>query len=526
MVLSKVNTALQMTRRPTLSGGYPGGHRSSGRTGALVLCLVSTLLASACDPDKIDTSNSTGADVGSSDAGGSDGGGTTDAGTGTATGDGGTTGSDSAGNPPTSGNGGNYALQLPASAPTLMEGGESIEIDISIERTGSHALPVTLAVDATGSSDDGLEFSFADSVLDAGESETVLTVSLPIASQPRLSGSRSLPIVATDTSAQGQQSGTIEIPFEPTNRPDVYLLAGQSNMAGSSGEDAREADAGQPDAPVGRIFQLDVTINDRIRFPSPEAFTDIERIAVPDNRIVTALDPLHDTYDRGENGKSGTTIGLGLSFAKAALQRTTANIVLVPAAWSDTGFCTRESNRYEGMGWFGEAPDSPLFAGTLLHDRAIARTNLTLSETGGILRGILWHQGEADSDVLACANAYADNLAAMVASFRTNITIDARGASARGPTADIPFIAGTMSKGTDERAEPLAPFGEAKLIVDAAHRNIAENIPLSSFVNADDLVPSNDYPCGQGFCIHFGAEALRELGTRYHERMVNLFSGS
>lgn len=557
MALSKVN-ALRSKQFPAHAPGGPDGPsigrlpgRSRTRVPLAMLWLAGSLFLSACDPDKIDTSGSsnntggntgvdagagsgTGGDTGGTGAGddggtatasGSDSGGGDTADAGTTGGEDNTTGGASGGNPPPPLNDGSYSLELPATPPTLREGGEAIAVDIRIDRDDSHNLPVTLALDADAASAAGVDFSFADTVLAAGETETVLTVSLPIAARPRRSGSLSLPITAIDTSEQVAQAGTLEIDFEATERADIYLLAGQSNMAGSSGENAREALAGEPDAPSGRIFQLDVTINDQMRFPSPAAFTDIDRIAAPDRRIVTALDPLHDIFDRGENGKSGTTIGLGLSFAKAALADTDAQVVLVPTAWSDTGFCTRDSNRYEGMGWFGEAPDSPRFAGTLLHDRAIARTNLAIAETGGVLRGILWHQGEADSDVLACAEAYADNLAAMVASFRTNIAVDARGPAARGPQADIPFIVGTMSKGIDDRAPPLVPFGEAKLLVDGVHRNVANVVPLSGFVNADDLIPSNGFPCGQGSCIHFGAEALRELGRRYYEELSNLFQG-
>jgi len=181
----------------------------------------------------------------------------------------------------------------------------------------------------------------------------------------------------------------------------------------------------------------------------------------------------------------------------------------VPAAWSDTGFCKRGTNTVEGLGWNATRKSDNALSGTLLHDRAIARASAALAETGGILRGILWHQGEADSDLAACANTYGANLQEMVASMRTNIAADARGAVARGPDADIPFVAGTMAVGGEQ-----TPFPNTKIAVDNIHRTIASLIPHSGFVNADDLVPP-DFPCGGGTCIHFGAQAYRELGRRY-----------
>lgn len=507
-----ISTARLRTRFPTVLRRFS---RANGTRARLCLgALLATLTLVACNPDTVNNDES------GSTAGQTDGGVTTD------------TGSDSGGSSgdgnsaPLSPTDGNFVLDLPTAAVTLTEGEAPVSVRIAIDRSSTHDGQVQLTVDDTAGDADGLAFSFENSILDAGQNETTLSVSMPIAARPRQPGSRTLSIIARDGSGNASQTSQVPVEFAPTNRPDIYLLAGQSNMLGSSDEDARLAGAGQPDAPDARIFQLDVTINDQMRFPTQAAFTDIARIAPTDQRIVTALDPLHDIYDRGKNTKSGTTIGLGLSFAKAALSDTTANIVLVPTAWSDTGFCTRDSNRFEGMGWFGTAPDSDEFAGTLLHDRAVARANLAIAETGGILRGILWHQGEADSDDLVCGNAYADNLAAMVASLRSSIAPDARGAAARGADADIPFIVGTMSKGADGRAPALAPFGEAKALVDSAHRNVAQLVSLSSVVDADDLVPSNGYPCGQGSCIHFGPEALRELGARYYERLSDLLSGS
>jgi len=423
---------------------------------------------------------------------------------------------------------GDFAFGLPDGPLSLTEGGDAITVPIELVRTAAHGLAVALEVSADGTDADDLELSLGDTTLAVGESETTLSVALPIGPRPRRPGDHTVSLVGIDTDG-ASIAATVDLTITPTDRPDIYLLAGQSNMIGSPLPGARMFGPGEPDAPNPRIRQLNVTVNDRQRFPSPAAYRDPERVVVPEQPLTIALDPLHDPLN-GNDTKSETTIGPGLSFAKRALADTTAEIVLVPSAWSDTGFCRRDTNRFDGAtGWNPTPPASDAFAGTLLYDRAVLRTNIAIAETGGILRGILWHQGEADSDEEICARAYAENLAAMVAALRTEIDADVRGAMARrsGEDAEVPFVVGTMSKGADARGGALAPggqFGATKAIVDGVHQNVASIVPLSAVVVADDLVPPS-YPCGQGDCIHFGAEALRELGVRYYDVLDTLLTG-
>jgi len=39
----------------------------------------------------------------------------------------------------------------------------------------------------------------------------------------------------------------------------------------------------------------------------------------------------------------------------------------------------------------------------------------------------------------------------------------------------------------------------------------------------DDLVPDEGFACGSGDCIHFGPDALREMGSRYHAALGRAF---
>jgi hypothetical protein len=394
----------------------------------------------------------------------------------------------------------------------LREGAGSVEIPVKINRTNTADQTISLAVNTSVQDAERLTTTLSDSSLTPGETDSAVRVALAIGPYPIQAETRELTITAENTAGLTRTT-TVNLQITPTDRPDVYLLIGQSNMVGSSEPDAKQATPGGPDEPDSRILQLNVTGNDQGNFASDADFTDPAKLFNNGQPLTPAIDPLHAGFE-GNGGKSGDTIGLGLTFAKSALAETTADIYLVPAAWSATGFCLNTENPMRG--WNASVSANGALGGTLLFDRAVARTNITLERTDGILRGILWHQGEADSNEPACAEAYADNLQMLVESIRSSIATDARGESARGPDADIPFIAGTMSKGGS-----MVPFSTTKLLVDSAHRNIASSVSFAGVVNADDLVPPA-YPCGAGSCIHFGSTAYRELGRRYYELLRSI----
>ena len=390
-----------------------------------------------------------------------------------------------------------------------------MNIPITVARTNGHLNEITLALSANSEADaTALTGQFSEVTLGSDDQTSSLQLSMLIEARPIQPQTRIINISATDSAGQSSISQlTLEV--QPTSAPDVYLLIGQSNMVGISEDNARRSAAGQADEPLPNIKQLNVTFNDEENFAVAADFVNPATLFNNGNPLTPALDPLHNGLE-SDGDKSGMRIGMGLSFARRAMSDTTAEIYLVPAAWSDTGFCRRETNRLPGMGWNATEKTNPALAGTLLHDRAIVRANSALALTNGVLRGILWHQGEADSDDAACASAYSENLVEMVESMRTNIAVDARGPAARGPEADIPFVVGTMAMGGEQ-----APFSDTKLIVDSVHRNVASLIPLANVVNADDLVPPA-FACGGGTCIHFGADALREMGARYYEQLISV----
>lgn len=380
-------------------------------------------------------------------------------------------------------------------APTdlsIVEGGDEISFDIFVE--GEEILSDTLrAMSAMDGDNINVATTIQDDVIN-------IRMSLGYDALPILPTTRNFELVIQTTDT------TTFLPFSvdviPTTAPDVYLTIGQSNMVGITGN-VRDSDEGGIDAPDERIFQLNVERN--ADWSVQSYYTDRDMNINGDDVIVIAHDALYDPRNDIE------TIGLGLSFAKAALVNTTADIIIVPAAQSSSAFCDTASPPGH---WNSNDTGNPNLGNTWLYDRAVFRTDLAIQESGGILRGILWHQGESDAND-ECAALYQENIISLVAGLRTDIIADVTTSH-----ADVPFMAGTMSRGGD-----FADFGVNKTIIDDVHKSIADIVDLAGTVDNDDLVPSNGYACGgEDFddCIHFGADALREMGNRYYDVLLTI----
>ena len=128
---------------------------------------------------------------------------------------------------------------------------------------------------------------------------------------------------------------------------DLYLLIGQSNMAGRG------------------IIESQDTITD------PKVF-----MLDKDNKWVLAKSPLH--FDKSVAGT-----GLGLTFGKTMARKNNKKIGLIPCAVGGTNISM----------WMPGAYDK--ITNTHPYDDAIKRAKIAMQH--GKLKGILWHQGEGDS---------------------------------------------------------------------------------------------------------------------------------
>lgn len=234
---------------------------------------------------------------------------------------------------------------------------------------------------------------------------------------------------------------------EPSAGLDLYLLVGQSNMAGRGHVEPQDR---QPDS--------------RVRALSPQG----------DWR--EAVDPLH--ADRPAVAGVGPGRSFGLAMAEAAPGR---RIGLVPCAVGGSSIRTWQPGAV-----FEIEPGRPLRP----LDAALQRA--AQAGPAGRWCGILWHQGESDSNE-ADAPLYEARLRQLLSGLR----------GALGDT-QLPVLIGQMGRW------PGKPWSAPKLQVDAAHQRVAQTLGHAAFVNADGLGLHED-----GLQVHFDAAGARELGRRY-----------
>lgn len=235
----------------------------------------------------------------------------------------------------------------------------------------------------------------------------------------------------------------LHIPADP-EQFHLFVLAGQSNMAGR-----------------GQVEAGDRELHPRILMFNPAG------------EWVSAVDPMH--FDKPKI----VGVGPGRSFAVAYAEHyPDVTIGLIPcavggspiAAWAPSGY-HRQTRSYP---W----------------DDAIKRVKSASS--GGVLKGVLWHQGESDSDP-DLASKYEDSLHQLVKRFRRE-------------TAEphLPFIAGQMGQFAER------PWTDAKKQVDHAHRTLPQNLHHTGFADSDGLNHKGDE-------VHFDSRSARTLGRRYFE---------
>jgi hypothetical protein len=128
-------------------------------------------------------------------------------------------------------------------------------------------------------------------------------------------------------------------------------------------------------------------------------------------------------------------------------------------------------------------------------DDAIRRAKLALQS--GTLKGILWHQGESDSNV-TLAPQYEAKLLDLIARFRSELN-----------APNVPFIVGELGHFDD------SPWNEYRSQVDQAHRDLPRKVPHTAYVSSEGLKHKGDK-------THFDADSYREFGQRYAEQYLKL----
>ena len=186
-----------------------------------------------------------------------------------------------------------------------------------------------------------------------------------------------------------------------------------------------------------------------------------------------AVEPLHD--DRPDLAGAG----LAMSFADELLKSEPAQIIgLIPCA---VGFTKIDQ-------WL---------PGTVLYRRAFN----AVRESGQQLNGILWHQGESDSDNEETANCYRERFIALVQTLRRDLDMPG-----------LPVISGEL--GDFINAGIGYPFSRQ---VSAVLHDLTATLSNYAFVSAAGLSATADG-------LHFNAPSLREFGRRYAQAYKQLIS--
>lgn len=243
-----------------------------------------------------------------------------------------------------------------------------------------------------------------------------------------------------------QAPADLAIPARPEMH--LFLLAGQSNMAGR-GEMSPERRE-----PIDGVYALQ-----------------------PDGSWGPALDPIH--WDKQRAG-----VGLARSFARVYLEANPGvQIGFIPAAHGGS------SVEFWVPGAYFEPTDSHPY------DDALARVEAVRER--GELKGILWHQGEADSRPVL-SSLYEARLKEVFARFRRDLG-----------QADLPIVVGQLGE-FDGR-----PWGPDRYRVDAVHRRLAYEDERIAFVSSAGLTALEDL-------VHFDAAGLDELGRRYAAAWIEM----
>lgn len=240
--------------------------------------------------------------------------------------------------------------------------------------------------------------------------------------------------------------------LRPTNL-HLFLLAGQSNMAGRG------------------------KITDEDRQPHPRVL-----VFNKAGEWVPAVAPLH--FDKP--GIAG--VGLGRTFAiDYAEKNPHVTVGLIPCAVGGSSL-----DAWQPDGFHESTQSHP-------YDDCMARMRHALR--AGELKGILWHQGESDSNPTR-SKTYQAKLDELFKRFRTEFD-----------SPDVPIVIGQLGQ------FPEKPWDESRQLVDQAHQSLPERMTNTIFVHSDGLQHKGDQ-------THFSAEAYREFGHRYFQAFQQLAEAS
>jgi hypothetical protein len=250
----------------------------------------------------------------------------------------------------------------------------------------------------------------------------------------------------------------------------VFLLFGQSNMAGGAASDAE-----------------DRKTNPRVKML---AYTNCSSQGMTYNSWYTAAPNLHGC---------GTGVGLGDWFGRiVADSLKTDTIALIPCAVPgvDISFFSKNvvSSRRKD---FSIPPDNHW---TGAYPWMLER--LKKAQEKGVISGILFHQGEADWSDTA-RKLWVNRVATIVKDLKTDLGF-----------GDVPFVAGELRGQLNRTTNESCCYAHNPYVA-----TLAKTVPNGQLVSSKGLDPAND-------AYHLTAAGNREFGKRYAASMLGALAKS
>ncbi len=250
------------------------------------------------------------------------------------------------------------------------------------------------------------------------------------------------------TSCQPKKNSQQTESLPDVNNFYLYLLIGQSNMAGR-----------------GKIEYIDTTAHPRVYVLNQEF------------EWKTAKEPLH--FDKPKLAG----VGPGLTFGKAmAAAYPDATIGLIPCAVGGTSIKDwKKGAKHEQTQYYP-------------YDDMLKRTLFALNS--GILKGVIWHQGEADSKP-GSFNTYEAQLISLIQQLRNELDLP-----------ELPFVLGTLG----DFVVDDNPYADS---INVIIQSIPKKVVKTDYVVSEGLTDKGD-------AIHFDSQSARELGEKYARAMLKL----
>lgn len=233
------------------------------------------------------------------------------------------------------------------------------------------------------------------------------------------------------------------VPVMPKNM-DLYLLIGQSNMAGRGNIEPAYAIQG----------------NEQVWMLSKEG------------EWLPAKHPLH--FDK----PNMVGVGPGLAFGLDMLKSGGSPIGLIPCAVGGSAISSWQAGGYD------------VATNTHPFDDAVVQLKKALAS--GQLKGIIWHQGEADSSPEKRKD-YLAKLAIMINTWRGLVN-----------NLNLPFVAGE-----------IGAFNEVHQAFNIELNKLPSQVARTAVASSQDLKDKGDH-------LHFDAASATEIGKRFAIKMKHL----